>query len=64
MNMLNEFRIGDIVRLKSGGPAMTVTFVSRMISCEWFADTKVVESSKFPPDALQLEKPSGIDSTN
>ena len=62
--MPNQFRIGDVVRLKSGGPAMTVTFVSRMISCEWFVGTNVVESSKFPPDALQLERPTGIDSTN
>jgi len=35
-----------------------------MISCEWFVGTNVVESSKFPPDALQLERPTGIDSTN
>ncbi len=38
--MENKFEIGDIVRLKSGGPDMTVTSLDRYIDgvyfCAWF----------------------------
>ena len=50
------FKIGDVVKLKSGGPAMTVMkvddFGSRtIIKCTWFAESKN-ERADFPPDAL------------
>ena len=50
------FKIGDVVRLKSGGPAMTVTKVGdfgirTIIKCTWFAENKN-ERGDFPPEAL------------
>lgn len=31
-------KIGDVVRLKSGGPAMTVMAIGRQgVTCQWFA---------------------------
>lgn len=57
-----EFKVGDIVRLKSGGPRMTVETVGEdmakqsFVSCAWFNTTpqgseKLTET--FPPEALQ-----------
>jgi uncharacterized protein YodC (DUF2158 family) len=55
------FKIGDIVRLKSGGPAMTVTKVDdfgirTIIKCTWFAENKN-ERGDFPPEALVPASP-------
>ena len=43
--MANAFKPGDIVRLKSGGPDMTVESVSNLSDppkyyCSWFAGAK------------------------
>lgn len=40
---MSGFAIGDVVRLKSGGPAMTVTHIGERggISCTWFPDIDV-----------------------
>lgn len=52
-----SFNIGDVVVLKSGGPAMTITHVSNegRVSCAWFekttADYKYV---KFAAELLKL----------
>lgn len=52
--MSNEtFKPGDIVTLKSGGPAMTVAWVdAREAYCEWFDDNKVT-GAKFPFTSLE-----------
>lgn len=51
-----QFKIGDVVRLKSGGPPMTVTYVSeeygRKLSCRWFVQGHEVRQDQFPPEAL------------
>ncbi|WP_371364565.1 YodC family protein [Pseudomonas sp. QL9] len=56
----NEFKVGDIVKLKSGGPDMAVQAVvnqeSGIYACQWFAGKKL-ESGRFPADSLQLVKP-------
>ncbi|KUM15227.1 YodC family protein [Pasteurella multocida] len=56
----NQFHIGDIVKLKSGGPDMTIEKVLRSISeeflgfyeCQWFAGKKL-EKGRFPEESLE-----------
>lgn len=59
-----SFKIGDVVRLKSGGPAMTVTGVpsngSGVLTCIWFVGTSAAEAStvNVHTDALEAyERP-------
>lgn len=49
------FKSGDIVRLKSGGPDMTVTGLSYgedELICKWFGGKKL-ENGQFPPESLE-----------
>ena len=50
-----QFRIGDIVQLRSGGPDMTVSHIlpSGNAFCVWFDGLERREDT-FPPDVLQL----------
>ncbi|MBS4637184.1 YodC family protein [Aeromonas caviae] len=53
---MSSYNVGDIVRLKSGGPMMTVTgrnFENNCI-CAWFDNTK--EFSAVYPDAALFSK--------
>lgn len=58
-----EWKVGDVVQLKSGGPAMTVNIIELhpddlsvvSIHCTWFTGTAVSEKA-FAPDALQAYK--------
>ena len=52
--MANQFRVGNIVKLKSGGPAMTITNVygDGELGCVWFVGTEQ-KGGTFPPDALE-----------
>lgn len=54
-----EFKVGDKVRLKSGGPDMTVKELDQLLAidsddilCTWFAGLKI-QSGSFPPDTLE-----------
>lgn len=53
------FAVGNIVKLKSGGPEMTVQVVPKppgvYFDCQWFAGKKL-ESGRFPADSLELVK--------
>jgi uncharacterized protein YodC (DUF2158 family) len=57
--MSNTYNIGDIVKLKSGGPEMTVRKVNTNMSeefsgnyqCQWFAGKKL-DSGVFPQESL------------
>ncbi|HDR1514776.1 YodC family protein [Pasteurella multocida] len=58
----NQFHVGDIVKLKSGGPDMTIKTVARnglsdtftgFYDCQWFAGKKL-ESGRFPEESLEL----------
>lgn len=54
-----KYKIGDIVQLKSGGPDMTVVFVSTdgsTLRTSWFSGKKN-ESGQFPDDALVPASP-------
>lgn len=57
--MAAQFKVGDIVQLKSGGPLMTVrstpTVHSHFYTCQWFAGKKL-ESGTFSPESLQAEQ--------
>jgi uncharacterized protein YodC (DUF2158 family) len=57
--MDNTFNSGDIVKLKSGGPEMTVykwvTFAGGGFRCQWFAGKKL-EVGDFLADQLELVK--------
>lgn len=60
-----EFKAGDVVRLKSGGPNMTVEQVGqkamtgeRAVWCVWFVGTKK-SNDTFAPEALELGVPGG-----
>jgi uncharacterized protein YodC (DUF2158 family) len=57
--MAENFKAGDIVQLKSGGPKMTVTQVgpdpivgSIRVWCSWFVATKSMKEM-FVPAALE-----------
>ena len=70
---MSQFKAGDVVELKSGGPRMTVTeladFSAGMgtgpkdgVKCEWF-DTKHQRlTDVFDARSLKLSKPPGISS--
>lgn len=55
-----DFKPGDIVQLKSGGPPMTVashdaSMGKGTVRCQWFAGKKM-ESGYFPADSLEPAK--------
>ena len=59
---MSEVQRGDLVRLKSGGPRMTVKFVEREeAACSWFDGLKVVEH-RFDVESLEAaaDAPSGM----
>lgn len=55
----SEYAVGTIVKLKSGGPEMTIqskrdlTLDKFLYRCQWFAGKKL-ESGEFPPDSLEV----------
>ncbi|RQV96945.1 DUF2158 domain-containing protein [bacterium] len=52
---MSEFKVGDIVRLKSGGPDMTIESTNSLYSgdydCQWFAGKKL-ETGSFKEETL------------
>ena len=54
---MSQFRPGDQVRLRSGGPPMTVLGVSAKgneVKCSWFDASQAFHQEPFPPGALVL----------
>jgi len=53
-----EFKIGDLVKLKSGGPTMTVEDIGpnfaeeTTVYCAWFDGKNMPQKANFPPAAL------------
>ncbi|MGO8184384.1 YodC family protein [Rhizobium leguminosarum] len=60
--MANKFKTGDLVQLKSGGPAMTVDELSTTTRyrCVWFKGASR-EQGVFSEDSLQTYVPLKID---
>lgn len=55
--MSMRFKTGDVVKLRSGGPMMTVTYVQsgpETVHTTWFSGDKQ-EIGSFPVDALRME---------
>jgi len=57
---MDEFKVGMIVQLKSGGPKMTVIETGSLltedrIKCQWFSGSKL-ESGLFHPKSLKVIK--------
>ncbi|MFV0571154.1 MAG: DUF2158 domain-containing protein [Xanthomarina gelatinilytica] len=51
---MDEFKKGDLVRLKSGGPVMTVYEVLRgNVSCTWFDKNDEQQYSKFSNETIE-----------
>ena len=60
-----EFKVGDILQLKSGGPKMTCTKTrdplhQGQVECKWFAGGKQ-QVGYFPPDALEFAEKSLVE---
>ena len=63
--MPNTFEVGDVVKLKSGGPHMTVTSVfthsgKAMAKCVWLEGTDQHEAG-FLADALTVAEPPTLE---
>lgn len=61
---MSDVKVGDVVKLKSGGPKMTVTSIedhmgTPSVFCEWFDEKNTQQSGVF---ALTSVKPAGNDS--
>jgi uncharacterized protein YodC (DUF2158 family) len=56
---MTEMKPGDVVQLKSGGPAMTVEKLNETgeWACLWFVAGHDVKRSVFPEVSLQLYDP-------
>jgi uncharacterized protein YodC (DUF2158 family) len=51
-------QVGEVVRLKSGGPAMTVMATGAraepgVVECAWFSRDHAYATASFPPRALE-----------
>ena len=52
------FKAGDVVRLKSGGPKMTILWIEdeygvMTASCQWFDSKNELKDAKFRPSSLE-----------
>jgi uncharacterized protein YodC (DUF2158 family) len=58
------YKAGDTMRLKSGGPTMTIREINENGKpyCEWFtSDNKMVMGKSFPPpEALEPVSPEDV----
>ncbi len=73
---MSDFKIGDTVRLKSGGPLMTVAAITQVseqeisggvsVRCQWMGNANKQESGSFHPDTLMEadNKPAKIRAVN
>jgi uncharacterized protein YodC (DUF2158 family) len=60
--MNQTFKPGDLVRLKSGGPLMTLHQASHdgsTVYCQWFVSGKL-QMGQFPPSSLKLDSEDDV----
>ncbi|WP_417909333.1 YodC family protein [Candidatus Electronema sp. PJ] len=60
-----KIEVGQIVRLKSGGPKMTVGIITHsngMCICQWFTEGKL-EKGDLPLESLESVEPDEIKAT-
>jgi uncharacterized protein YodC (DUF2158 family) len=51
-----QFKPGDIVSLRSGGPRMTIASIDgQMAYCEWFSDDQHPQSKSFALTSLKID---------
>lgn len=51
-----EYDTGDIVRLRSGGPLMTIKEINNdILSCRWFNSDNALNSAEFNKDEIYFE---------
>ena len=54
-----EFKMGDVVELKSGGPWMTVIRLNvgdgNLVECQWFEKSQP-KAAVFPAEALRVRE--------
>ncbi|HEY4292070.1 YodC family protein [Luteibacter sp.] len=57
-----DFKKGDVVQLKSGGPVMTVYDIlgSGRVGCEWFDSKEQHQDKSFNSETLEHWKPASI----
>jgi len=57
--MAEAFKVGDLVQLKSGGPAMTVEAVllGGALRCQWFSPRSKLNKGVFEPNLLVRGEP-------
>ena len=58
---MSEFKAGEVVELKSGGPLMTVERVTEdgYVNCVWFNERLEVCLAYFPPATLRFKRGDG-----
>jgi len=55
---MSDFDDGDLVQLRSGGPAMTIKeFSQGTYVCEWFTKEQELRTAKFSPASLAKYAP-------
>ena len=63
-----SFKVGDVVKLRSGGPLMTVTGTSvgndrpTLFTCSWFDKDNREQTSSFPAESIM--DPSTVKKVN
>ena len=65
---MSNFKVGDLVVLKSGGPVMTVRALvllgnKAQVDCQWFSGKKL-ESGRFAIDSLRESRPEEVEKSN
>jgi uncharacterized protein YodC (DUF2158 family) len=58
---MNEFKIGDVVLLKSGSPKMTINDMLEdgKVECTWFDNKSILQHQVFKKELLKTFQPPG-----